>query len=223
MLLSAYSLDEGWFYKVFFPFLFMIRFSPREMKDLLKAWLAIAAAFALLYSVDLSRVSIFSGGLPFFSFSQFLLFFAISLFTVGVGFLFHELAHKIVAQKYGARAEFHSFDFMLILALVMSLFGFLLAAPGAVFIQGRLSRRQHGIVSAAGPLTNIVLAILFLLFIQVFGNNLFFRFGFSINAWLALFNMIPFIPFDGAKVLAWNKIAYFSAVALSLMLVLAGF
>ncbi len=198
-------------------------FSHREMKDLVKAWLAISIAFALLYSVDISRVSIFSGGLPLFSFSQFFLFFAISLFTVGIGFLLHELAHKIVAQKYGARAEFHSFDGMLLLAIGMSFFGFLLAAPGAVFIHGRLSRGQNGKVSVAGPLTNILLAIIFLLFILVFSNNLFFRFGFSINAWLALFNMIPFMPFDGAKVWQWSKGAYFSAVALALALVLMSF
>ncbi len=201
----------------------MAQFSSREMKDLAKAWLAISAAFAFLYSVDLSRVSIFSGGLPFFSFSQFILFFLISLFTVGTGFLLHELAHKIVAQKYHARAEFHSFDFMLILALVMSLFGFLLAAPGAVFIQGRLSRRQNGLVSVAGPLVNIVLAALFLLLTLLFGNALFLRFGFTINAWLALFNMIPFMPFDGAKVWQWSKGAYFTTVVLALIFVLMGF
>ncbi len=198
-------------------------FSHREIKDLLKAWLAISIAFALLYSVDISRVSIFSRGLPLFSFSQFFLFFAISLFTVGIGFLLHELAHKIVAQKYGARAEFHSFDGMLLLAMGMSFFGFLLAAPGAVFIHGKLSRSENGKVSVAGPLTNILLAIIFLLFILVFSNNLFFRFGFNINAWLALFNMIPFMPFDGGKVIAWSKPVYFAVVAVSVLLVIASF
>jgi len=34
----------------------------------------------------------------------------ISLFTLGIGFLLHELAHKFVAQRYGCFAEFRSFD-----------------------------------------------------------------------------------------------------------------
>lgn len=198
------------------------RFSHREIKDLLKAWIAISLAFALLYSFDGSGFSIFSPS-PVFSLSQFFLFFGISLFTAGIGFLLHELAHKIVAQKYGAKAEFHSFDGMLLLAIGMSFFGFLLAAPGAVFIRGRLSRNEHGKVSVVGPLTNIVLAIIFLLIILIFGNNLFSRFGFTINAWLALFNMIPFMPFDGGKVIAWSKFVYFAVVAVSALLVIASF
>ena len=33
-------------------------------------------------------------------------------------------------------------------------------------------------------------------------------YGFFINAWLGLFNMIPFAMFDGKKILNWNKVVY---------------
>ncbi len=211
---------EDSFYKEHFPFRAM-RFSHREIKDLLKAWIAISLAFALLYSFQGTRFSIFAPS-SVFSLSQFSLFFAISLFTAGIGFLLHELAHKIVAQKYGAKAEFHSFDGMLLLALFMSFFGFLFAAPGAVFIHKRLSRGQNGKVSAAGPLTNIALAVFFLLFSLVFGNSLFLRFGLSINAWLALFNMLPFLPFDGGKVWQWSRGIWLGVVVVALALVIFG-
>ena len=86
-----------------------------------------------------------------------------------MAFLLHELGHKLVAQKYGCQAEFRSFDQMLILAVIMSFFGFILAAPGAVLIQGRVSRKQNGIISATGPGVNLSLAVMF--FIALLFHN----------------------------------------------------
>jgi Zn-dependent protease len=43
--------------------------------------------------------------------------------------------------------------------------------------------------------------------------------GFIINSWLALFNMIPFWQFDGAKVFKWNKPVYLLIVIISLGMV----
>ncbi len=194
----------------------MYRFTGREIKDLLQAWIALAFAFAILYSFNIADVKAFS-------FSQFLLFFGISLFTAGTGFLLHELAHKIVAQRYGSRAEFYAFPRMLLLAIGMSFLGFLFAAPGAVFIRGKMSRSQHGKVAVAGPLVNIILASLFLVLRFVYSNALLLSFGLSINAWLGLFNMIPAMPFDGAKVWQWNKAVYFFVVGISLLLVWGSF
>ena len=201
-----------------------MKFSSLEMKELLKAWIAIALAFAILYSFDLSQLSIApTPGKLVFHPMNFLTFFGISLFTVGIGFLLHELGHKVVAQRYGARAEFRAFNGMLLLAIGMSFFGFLLAAPGAVFIQGRLSRNQHGKIALAGPLVNLILALGFLVFLIFIPGNLLLKFGFSINAWLAIFNMLPFMPFDGVKILHWNKLIYFFVVLLSLGLTIASF
>jgi len=134
----------------------------------------------------------------------------------------HELGHKIVAQRYGCFAEFRSFDQMLILAVLMSFFGFVFAAPGAVMINGPVGVRRNGKISAAGPVVNLILAIAFLwvLLMQPVGILKVIAFyGFFINSWLALFNMLPFWNFDGKKVLRWNKKVYgiIVAVALGLM------
>ena len=142
--------------------------------------------------------------------------------TVGTGFWLHELGHKIVAQKYGCFAEFRSFDQMLFLAVVMSFFGFVFAAPGAVMIHGPVGVRRNGMISAAGPIVNLVLAFLFLSVLLLYPIRiltLIAFYGFFINSWLALFNMIPMGNFDGAKVLRWNKKVYgiIVAVALGLM------
>jgi len=48
-----------------------------------------------------------------------------------------------------------------------------------------------------------------------------FSIGVAINAWLALFNMLPIGPLDGSKVLSWNPIVWVGIVAVS-VLFLAG-
>jgi len=178
-----------------------------EIRDILKAWVAVSIAFGIVLST---------------SFPDFFQKFIIAALTVGIGFLLHELGHKLVAQKYGCFAEFRSFDNMLVLAIAMSFFGFVFAAPGAVMISGRVNTRKNGIISAAGPLVNLGLALAFLPLFLI--SSKFFHmlalYGFVINSWLALFNMIPVWMFDGRKIWKWNKAAYFAmaAAALSFML-----
>ena len=175
--------------------------SETEIRDLLKAWIIVSIAFAVVLRYSF----------PY----NFYLTFIIASLTVGAGFLLHELGHKIVAQHYGCFAEFRSFDNMLILALVMSFFGFVFAAPGAVMISGRINSRKNGVISAAGPLVNLGLSLVFLVLVFSQPPKLFKAiayYGFLINSWLALFNMIPFWLFDGYKVWKWNKLAY-SAIA----------
>jgi len=178
--------------------------SEIELRDILKAWVAISIAFAIALSNG---------------WSDFYAKFVIASLTVGVGFLLHELGHKAVAQRYGCFAEFRSFDNMLLLALLMSFFGFIFAAPGAVMVSGRVNKTRNGIISAAGPVVNLALALIFLSFIFMQLPGLFREiayYGFVINSWLALFNMIPFWLFDGYKVLKWSKLAYGFIAAIAL-------
>jgi Zn-dependent protease len=190
-----------------------MKFTKREIKDLFIAWLMISIAFAILFSGISSALSLL-----------FLVSFVISAFTVGVGFLLHEIMHKYIAQKYGLGAEFHAFYGMLFLALAFSLFGFIIAAPGAVFISGRINKERNGKISLAGPLTNIILALIFLLLLFFSFNNIIRMiayYGLSINSLLALFNLLPFAPFDGSKIFAWSRTAYITAVITAFFLFLA--
>ena len=182
--------------------------SETEVRDLIKAWIAISIAFAILLRESMP--------------SSFYLTFITTSLTVGIGFLLHELGHKVVAQRYGCLAEFRSFDNMLIFAVVMSFFGFVLAAPGAVMISGKISRNKNGVISAAGPLVNLALAVIFFGLALSHPSGLLkiiASYGFLINSWLALFNMVPFWLFDGYKVWKWNKIAYFSIAGLAFLFV----
>lgn len=187
-------------------------FSKEEKKDIIKAWTAIAVAFGILETNN------------FFS-SDFLINFFISFITAGIGFLFHELAHKYVAQKYKYFAEFKADNKMLLIAIASSFFGFLFAAPGGVVIEGGLDKRKYALIAGAGPLLNIIIAILFLglSFVNLQLVEIIALYGFSINSWLALFNLIPFFPFDGGKIVTGNKVLYFSLLISSFILMFLSF
>lgn len=187
------------------------RFSEIEIRDLAKGWGIISLAFGIVLT-----------GVSNLASTMFLINIALSGFTVGTAFILHELGHKFVAQRYGYVAEFRSFDQMLLFALLMSFFGFVFAAPGAVMIAGNPGLRKNGIISATGPFVNIVLSIMFFAGFFAF-PNLVFRYGLLINAWIALFNMIPLGPFDGKKILHWDKRIYGVMVGVSLVLVFFSF
>lgn len=181
-----------------------MRFSQEELKDLLKAWIAVSLAVAIAFG---------AGGttLP-----QRFLF---SALTVGIAFLLHEMGHKFLAQKYGLLAEFKADDFLLLLALMTSFSGIVFAAPGAVVILGMTGRGEYGRIAAMGPLINLFLAVLFLAARQWLGiGGAFIGYAVTINSWLALFNLIPFGPLDGAKIFAWDKKVWGVMLVLALLL-----
>ena len=189
-----------------------LRLNEGEGLELLKAWVAISLAFAIVLNKN-----IFS--------SSFILTLLLAGLTVGVGFLAHELAHKIVAQRYGCYAEFRAFNGMLILAVLMSFFGFVFAAPGAVFISGYVNIEKNGKISLSGPLINSILATLFLILGITISTGFWsevFGYGFMINSWLALFNMIPVWNLDGTTILRWSKTVYFSMVIICIGFFIAG-
>ncbi|MEK6901119.1 MAG: metalloprotease [Nanoarchaeota archaeon] len=188
-----------------------VQTSTIELRDIGKALFILSLAFAIIYSGS----HLLGGNVSnLFSFS-FLILFVISLLTAGLGFLLHELAHKVVAQRYGCTAEFRAFDQMLFLALGLAfVIGFIFAAPGAVMISGNVTRRENGLISMAGPMTNFVLGTIFLgLSFLLPAISMVWRTGFFINMWLGLFNMIPFGNFDGIKIFHWNKLVWGVMVA----------
>lgn len=207
-----------------------VSFSQRELKDLGIAWLALGVAFAVFINRSLLR-ALTAGQAP--DVAELISVVVLSLLTAGIGFLLHELAHKVVAIRFGQIAEFRADYNMLFLAIVGALAGFLFAAPGAVHHRGRITERENGLIALAGPVTNIGLAALFFvlgivgLLADVGGFVLqAANLGLYINLLLAGFNMIPFGPLDGTKVLAWNKAVYAAvavpSVGLALLVLFGG-
>lgn len=188
----------------------MIRFTTREIRDILISMLVIAFIFAYLFSGN----QIPSLGMVI-----------ITLIAVGLGFVLHELAHKFMAMKYGFWAEYRLWVQGLILAVITAMFGIVFAAPGAVYIHGQyISREQNGKISLAGPATNIILAgIFFLLMHYVPALYALGVLGFTVNSFIALFNLIPFSILDGAKIIKWNPIIWVAVTALAGLMVFYAF
>jgi Zn-dependent protease len=185
-----------------------MKFSRIEIQHLLRAWILVSIAFAIAFS-------------GFSLDAKFGIAVILSAVTAGIGFIGHELMHKYVAQKYHCWAEFRANDLMLGLMLLFSFMGFIFAAPGGVYITNHITTRKNGIISLAGPLTNIVFGIAFTALTFILPSELkpLGTYGMFINFWLGFFNLLPFPGIDGSKVLAWNKAVY--AITLILSIVLA--
>lgn len=198
-----------------------ISFGRTELIHILIAVAVLTVAFALAFS-DFFSYSDF-----YFQYPTILAYYFVAAFiAVGTGFLLHEIAHKTLAQRYGCWAEFRYYGMGLVFALITSFFGIVFAAPGAVYIAGRINKEQNGKISIAGPLTNVLIALTFMgiFFALAQGAAGFLNsqpfiafllpFVAQVNLFLAGFNMIPFMPLDGAKVWHWNKGIYVGTLAL---------
>jgi len=195
------------------------RITRRERSDLLIAWLAISVAFSLVYVGGISFLGGSTGQKA--TIEEYLFFLLLSMFTVGIGFILHEMAHKFTAMKFGFWAEFRKDNLMLLVAVAMAaLVHVVFAAPGATMIYGSyISREQNGKISAAGPAINLLLCIPFAI-ILILSRMIQFNFlsmnaialigfvGLQVNAMLAAFNMLPVSVLDGKKVLAWNPAVF---------------
>lgn len=131
-------------------------------------------------------------------------------------FIFHELAHREVAERYGYRAFYRRWDTGIAIALGMGIItrvltgsAWIFAALGAVQIYAPYmlaDREAFGKIALVGPVTNIVVGLFSLLGTQVISgilHSILLRTA-MVNLWLAFFNLWPIPPLDGYKVLRWN-------------------
>ena len=192
---------------------YKFHFSAEEIPQIAGALFALAFSFEFI----LFRDEIFNQG-ALFNIPAMLVFFVQALIAVGIGFVFHELGHKYVAQKKGLWAEFRAWPAGLLLAIGMALIsrgGFVFAAPGAVvispvkktrtgFVLKKLKREDVGHIGIIGSIINISIAAIAAVIAFFTGFEL-AALTAQVNSWLAIFNMIPLSVLDGAKVWHWSK------------------
>lgn len=180
----------------------MINYTKSELRDLVIAFIIITIAFTI------SNV-----GLDTHAFISIL---PIIMVGVGLGFIFRELGQKFIAMKYGYQAEFKAWPIGLLIAIVSSFFGLVFAFPGEVKVYAdNLSDEIIGRIAVAGPMANMVLALISLVIAvltsplksqSIILELIFLIFGvaYSVNSFLAAFNLLPFYTLDGIKVMKWN-------------------
>lgn len=186
-----------------------LRFSSRELLDLLVAWLALGVAFMVFFAGGAGAV-LSLVDTP----GTLLVALAVSMATAGIGFLLHELGHKVAAVRFDNVAAFRADYGMLFVAVMSAFLGFLFAAPGAVHHRGPLTDRQHGLVALAGPAVNLALVVVFVPILvgsAVLGSDLGALVGargLAVNLFLAAFNLVPLGPLDGNTVIDWSKLVW---------------
>lgn len=195
-----------------------------EIRDLVVAFVVLTFDLMLI----IGSLSLFAGIGSITSFLA-LTTFAIAATAALTGFLAHELAHKFVAQRHHAWAEFRMSPFGLIFSVLTASFGFLFAAPGATVVGGMNDPREWGRTSLAGPMTNLFFSVGFFAgaIAAAFANLpgaltgalLWLTF---FNGWFATFNLLPFGPLDGAKVMRWSRSTWVSAFAVCALMTLLG-
>ena len=183
------------------------KFSRVEITHLLISIAVLTVVFAFIITQNNLFWGLINGG-----FNLNILPYGLTLSFLGIltAFFFHELLHKFMAQKYGLWAEYRMFPQGLRLALLLGVFTpIVFAAPGAVMFRGGSRTFETGQTAVAGPLANIVIAMITLpiyLFVLFEESTIGQIVGFIclINALLATFNLLPFGPLDGVKIIRWN-------------------
>jgi len=202
-----------------------LQFSREEVRQILVAVGAMTLAFTL------ALVGGIAGAEALGSPSDLGILVAVSFVAVVTAFLLHELAHKVVAQRYGCFAEFRYSLMGLGIGILTAAFGFLFAMPGAVMISGTVDARQTVRISAAGPGTNLAVAgtttavsVLLGFSTSAFADVVSVLVGTVafVNLFLGIFNLLPFPPLDGFKIFSFNKPLWVAMLVAAAALYFAG-
>jgi Zn-dependent protease len=181
----------------------------------------IIIAFFLMFFIGiLISNSTFSGFmLPGFDAQEQALFPYLLASMSTAGFLIHEFAHRQTGRRFKLPAKFRLLTFGLLITIVGITLNFAtngsfppFALPGAVVVIGLEKRDQAGKCKAAGPISNLIIALVllpiaFLTAVMQLGFEYFVLFvlGAYMNTFLGLFNMLPIGLLDGHEIMKYKK------------------
>lgn len=195
-----------------------------EVTDLIVSTAGLGLAFSILFFGDGDPVG-------FLLSPAVIPGFVAATVLVAVSFLPHAMIHRVTARVVEAYAEFERWDPGIVIAVMTSFLGIVVAAPGGVNLwlqpgerYGRWSSlvpKHMALIALVGPLMNLSLAVVFAFAadaasVPVLGKNL-LALGALTNSYLAVSNMLPFYPLDGYRVLRWSIPVWTVTVILGLL------
>jgi Zn-dependent protease len=145
----------------------------------------------------------------------------VRLLVLGVGMTIHEFAHNYVGWRMGdpeparqGRLTLNPLVHINWIGWIMFAligFGILGSAPISPYRMPVINRRWRWLAAvAAGPVSNLLLAVVFAIVMRIVGPDVFFRlpafvqdllYGMvSLNLLLFVFNLIPLYPIDGWQI-----------------------
>jgi Zn-dependent protease len=179
-----------------------VYFSSKELKHI-----AVAALLVVGIGFSIGVYSNFFGGFGFLWTYDMMAVFSVVMVA---SFLVHEIAHKVMAQRRGLWAEFRLTTWGAVLTFASVFLPFRMIAPGAMMIAGSPDADAIVKISVAGPITNLLFSTAYFgiaLYIPgVYGSLMLF--AAYINAFMAVFNLIPFGVLDGYKIFSFNKVLW---------------
>jgi Zn-dependent protease len=190
--------------------------SQKELKHI-----GVAAALVIGIGFSIGLYGNAFGGFPFVWTISMMAAFAVIMVA---SFLTHEIGHKMVAQKNGLWAEFRLTTWGALLTLASVFLPIRMIAPGAMMIGGTLQKQNDIVkISLAGPITNMIYASSFLALALTLPIPVewgwILLFSAYINAFMAIFNLIPFGVLDGYKIFSSNKKLWVAAFIPSVLLI----
>jgi len=195
------------------------KFSSIEIRHLIISMTVLTIAFTFLITGN----NLFTGLTRGFDLSAIPFGLLASFLGIITAFFFHEMFHKFMAQKQGLWAEYRMFPQGLFICLILGVFTpFVFAAPGAVMFRGGARNYETGLIAMSGPLANIIIAsTTLMLYIYVIEEPIISQLvGFIcvINAFLAAFNLLPFGPLDGIKIIRWNATVWIIILIIAIII-----
>lgn len=155
------------------------------------------------------------------------LFLIIGVIGFLISFFGHEMAHKLFAQRNGMWAEFRTNTYGLILTAlsIIPILPIKFLAPGQITVVGDANRELQGAIALVGPAFNLVFGTVSIFAGALIGlPDLHYALLFigAFNGYMALFNLIPFMGFDGLKAFEWDRTRWAIALMGSIALLAGG-
>ena len=200
-----------------------IKFTKDELKNILISIIIIS----ILFTVNMTRRTQWTQ-------DNFINILIITLIIFTISLTAKIYSQKSLARKFKYHIEYNIWGYGILFSLVTMLLNVFIITTG-YFKYGLYKRiatdEEKAKIARIGPITNIILAIIFLLSLITIKSltinipilKLAMLIGFYINTYMAAFNLIPFMTLDGIKIVEYDMKMWIVPMTASVILLIISF